>query len=123
LEDCYADELSLVSGDLEDIENKVVILMRKLGYQLLQRLVSKQRNYYKGVLDNVKINEQGLVDIYSACDGLGVQTSYERYINYRKMINEKETVPGFPRGTWIIEKPGKSMRMSSVVKKLFRKTL
>jgi hypothetical protein len=66
----------LVSGDLEDIENNVIILMRKLGYQLLQRLVSNQRNNYKGVLDNVKINEQGLVDIYSACDGLGVQVSY-----------------------------------------------
>jgi len=48
LEACYADELSLVSKDLGSLENEVVTLMRELGRGLIQRVVSKQRNGYKG---------------------------------------------------------------------------
>jgi hypothetical protein len=59
---------------------------------------------YRGIIENAKINDKGLVDIYSACDGLGVQASYERYIKYRKMINAKEAVAGFLWATAIVEK-------------------
>jgi len=48
LQDCYSDELSLASGNLEALESRVVTFMRELGRGLLQRMVSKQVNGYKG---------------------------------------------------------------------------
>jgi len=60
---------------------------------------------YKGITENAKINEQGLLDIYSACDGLGVQSNYDRYINFKKSVNAKEAVAGFLWATAIVEKP------------------
>jgi len=60
---------------------------------------------YKGITQNAKINEQGLLDIYSACDGVGVQTNYDRYIHYKKSVNAKEAVAGFLWATAIVEKP------------------
>jgi rhamnogalacturonyl hydrolase YesR len=62
---------------------------------------------YQGIVGNARINEQGLVDIESACDGLGVQKDYARYINYRRVINAKEAVGGFLWATAIVEKPGR----------------
>jgi Glycosyl Hydrolase Family 88 len=66
--------------------------------------LSVQRGY-KGITENAKINSQGLVDIYSACDGVGVQSSYDYYINYKKMVNAKEAVAGFLWATAMVEKP------------------
>jgi unsaturated rhamnogalacturonyl hydrolase len=63
---------------------------------------------YQGITANAKINDKGLVDIYSACDGLGVQSSYDRYINFRQSINAKEAVAGFLWATAIVEKPGRT---------------
>ena len=60
---------------------------------------------YQGIIGNAKINDKGLVDIYSACDGVGVQVSYDRYINYKKSINAKEAVAGFLWATAIVERP------------------
>jgi unsaturated rhamnogalacturonyl hydrolase len=60
---------------------------------------------YQGITENARINDKGLVDVYSACDGLGVQTSYDRYINYKKSINAKEAVAGFLWATAIVERP------------------
>jgi rhamnogalacturonyl hydrolase YesR len=61
---------------------------------------------YKGITKNAKINDRGLVDIDSACDGVGVQVDYSHYINYRKSINAKEAVAGFLWATALVEKPG-----------------
>ena len=60
---------------------------------------------YKGITENAKINQQGLLDIYSACDGVGVQTNYDRYIHYKKSVNAKEAVAGFLWATAIVETP------------------
>jgi rhamnogalacturonyl hydrolase YesR len=60
---------------------------------------------YQGITANAKINDKGLVDIYSACDGVGVQTSYDHYIHYTKKLNAKEAVAGFLWATAIVEKP------------------
>jgi rhamnogalacturonyl hydrolase YesR len=60
---------------------------------------------YKGITDNARINAQGLLDIESACDGVGVQTNYEAYIHYKKSVNAKEAVAGFLWATAIVEKP------------------
>lgn len=63
------------------------------------------KNGYRGITENARINENGLVDIYSACDGLGVQYNYDRYINFKKSVNAKEAVAGFLWATTIVEKP------------------
>ena len=59
---------------------------------------------YQGIIGNAKINDKGLVDIYSACDGVGVQVSYDRYISYKKSVNAKEAVAGFLWATAIVER-------------------
>ena len=48
LQDCYAEELSSVRGNFQDLENLVVALMRDMGQGLLQRIISEQPNGYKG---------------------------------------------------------------------------
>jgi rhamnogalacturonyl hydrolase YesR len=60
---------------------------------------------YKGIVANANLNDEGLVDIVSACDGLGVQKDYAHYINYKKTVNAKEAVGGFLWATAIVEKP------------------
>jgi rhamnogalacturonyl hydrolase YesR len=60
---------------------------------------------YHGIIANAKIDGEGLVDIYDACDGLGVQENYSRYINYKRSVNAKEAVAGFLWATAIVEKP------------------
>ena len=60
---------------------------------------------YQGIVANANINNKGLLDISSACDGLGVQSSYDRYIHYRQSLNAKEAVAGFLWATAIVEKP------------------
>jgi unsaturated rhamnogalacturonyl hydrolase len=60
---------------------------------------------YAGITANAKINARGLVDIYSACDGVGVQVDYAHYINFKKSVNAKEAVAGFLWATAIVEKP------------------
>jgi rhamnogalacturonyl hydrolase YesR len=61
---------------------------------------------YQGIVANAKLNDEGLVDVYSACDGVGVQKDYAHYINYKKKVNAKEAVGGFLWATAIVEKPG-----------------
>ncbi len=60
---------------------------------------------YQGIIGNARINSKGLLDIYSACDGVGVQDSYDRYIKFKRSINAKEAVAGFLWATAMVEKP------------------
>ena len=59
---------------------------------------------YKGITANAKINARGLVDIYQACDGVGVQVDYAHYIDYKQSLNAKEAVVGFLWATEIVER-------------------
>jgi len=59
---------------------------------------------YRGITANAKIDEHGLVDIFSACDGVGVQPDYAHYINYQQAVNAKEAVAGFLWATEIVER-------------------
>lgn len=61
-------------------------------------------NGYRSITNHAKINEKGLVDIYEACDGVGVQESYEKYINYQRALNAKEAYVGFVWATEIVER-------------------
>ena len=60
---------------------------------------------YQGITANAKINDRGLLDVYSACDGVGVQVDYAHYIHFKKSINAKEAVAGFLWATAIVEGP------------------
>jgi unsaturated rhamnogalacturonyl hydrolase len=60
---------------------------------------------YRGITAYAKINDRGLLDIYSACDGVGVQVDYDHYIHFKKSINAKEAVAGFLWATAIVEQP------------------
>jgi rhamnogalacturonyl hydrolase YesR len=61
---------------------------------------------YQGIIGNAKLDENGLVDIHSACDGVGVQKDYAHYVHYKQKANAKEAVAGFLWATAIVEKPG-----------------
>jgi rhamnogalacturonyl hydrolase YesR len=60
---------------------------------------------YRSILGNAKINADGLVDLYSAGDGVCVQASYADYVNYPKSVNAKEAIAGFLWATAIVERP------------------
>lgn len=76
-----------------------------LGYVSAERYGPAVRKGYEGILSKAVINDAGLVDIYDACDGVCVQTSYDVYINYPKKVNAKEAVGGVLWATAIVEKP------------------
>jgi unsaturated rhamnogalacturonyl hydrolase len=60
---------------------------------------------YEGLTARAKINGSGLVDLYTACDGVGVQVDYDHYIHFKKSMNAKEAVAGFLWATAIVEAP------------------
>jgi len=60
---------------------------------------------YQAITGLAKIDADGMVDVYSACDGLCVQANYGAYIDYPRSVNAKEAVAGFLWATAIVEKP------------------
>ncbi len=61
---------------------------------------------YRAMTGLMKVNAAGLVDVYSASDGLAVQASYEAYINNpRRILNAKEAVAGVLWATTLIKLP------------------
>lgn len=61
---------------------------------------------YRAITHNARIGNDGMVDILSACDGVGVRASYAEYVGCERTINAKEAVGGFLWATAIVEKPG-----------------
>ncbi|MGP8246834.1 MAG: glycoside hydrolase family 105 protein [Bryobacteraceae bacterium] len=59
---------------------------------------------YEAIAASAKIDDDGLVDVYGACDGLCVQASYADYIHCKKTVNAKEAVAGFLWATTIMER-------------------
>lgn len=49
---------------------------------------------YEGVVGRAVTNEEGLLDIYGACEGLCVQNKYEDYIHYPQTVDAQEAVCG-----------------------------
>jgi rhamnogalacturonyl hydrolase YesR len=62
---------------------------------------------YDGIRSQAVVNEDGLVDIYDACDGVCVQRSYADYVHYVKKVNAKEAVGGVLWATAVVEKPAR----------------
>ena len=47
---------------------------------------------WAGIQSKSRENEQGLIDVYDACDGVCVQNNYDAYIDYPRVPNAKEAV-------------------------------
>ena len=61
------------------------------------------RRGYEGIVGKAKINKDGMLDIYDACDGVGVQLNYDAYIDFPRSVNAKEAVAAFLWAAWIME--------------------
>jgi rhamnogalacturonyl hydrolase YesR len=59
---------------------------------------------YAGVVSRTGTGTDGGIDVYDACDGVGVQNGYEDYINYKKVVNAKEAVGSVLWAATIMEK-------------------
>jgi len=81
-------------------------LQRGIELGLLNRAEYERTvaNGYRAITANASINEDGLVDLKGACDGVCVQANYADYVNYPKTLNAKEAVAGFLWATTIVEK-------------------
>lgn len=80
-----------------------------LGYLNADVYAPVVKKGYEGIISKAVVGADDLVDIYDACDGVCVQTSYDVYINYPRSINAKEAVAGFLWATGIVEKPARSI--------------
>ncbi len=78
------------------------------GYVSLERYAAVVESGYAGIVSKAMIGQDGLVDIYDACDGVCVQRSYADYINYPKRVNAKEAVGSFLWAMAVVEKPTRS---------------
>lgn len=61
-------------------------------------------NGYYGLLSKAKISLiDGLIDLYDANDGLGIQKDYETYVTRPRKMNGQEVISSFLWATWIVE--------------------
>lgn len=64
----------------------------EMGYLSRQEYGETVEKGYGGVISQMKEDEEGLLDIYNACEGLCVQDSYDIYVNYTRKVNAQEAV-------------------------------
>ncbi|HET9571167.1 MAG TPA: glycoside hydrolase family 88 protein [Bacteroidales bacterium] len=63
---------------------------------------------YQGLLTKARISStDGLIDLYDANNGLGIQTDYETYVTRPKKMNGQEVISSFLWATWIVENRNK----------------
>ena len=77
----------------------------ELGYLSAEHYRPAVERGYAGIVGKAATGQDGLVDIYDACDGVCVQRSYADYVNYPRRVNAKEAVGSFFWATVIVEKP------------------
>lgn len=59
---------------------------------------------YCGLLSKAKIShDDGLIDLYDANDGLGIQKDYETYVSRPRKKNGQEVISSFLWATWLVE--------------------
>ena len=61
---------------------------------------------FAGIKTKYLLDGEGNVNIYDACDGLGVQLSYDHYIHFPKNVNAKEAVAAVLWATTAMEYQG-----------------
>ena len=66
---------------------------------------------YYGLLSKAKISlNDGLIDLYDANNGLGIQKDYEMYVTRPRKMNGQEVISSFLWGTWIVEQYYSSLK-------------
>lgn len=61
-------------------------------------------NGYYGLLSKAKLSPvDGLIDLYDANDGLGIQKNYDAYVSRPRKMNGQEVISSFLWATWIVE--------------------
>ena len=55
LQACHGEELSLISGDLGVLEQRVIVLMRQWGQALFQRMVSKEPRRLRAASGSIRV--------------------------------------------------------------------
>ena len=59
---------------------------------------------YYGLLSKAKVSPaDGLLDLYDANDGLGIQKDYQTYVTRPRKMNGQEVISSFLWATWIVE--------------------
>ena len=76
-----------------------------LGFVERQTYEAAARRGYEGIVSKCIVRDDGLVDVYDACDGVCVQNSYADYINYPRKANAKEAVGAVLWAATAVEKP------------------
>lgn len=76
-----------------------------LGYASADEYGAVVRNAFAGLATKAVADEAGLLDIHDACDGVGVQRSYDDYVYYPRKVNAKEAVGSFLWAATAVEKP------------------
>lgn len=66
----------------------------KLGIVKGEAYEQAARKGYEGMKGRIVENEEGLLDVYGACEGLCVQKNYEIYVRYPQTVNGQEAVCG-----------------------------
>jgi len=61
------------------------------------------RRGYEGLKTKLLVDAEGNLNVYDACDGLGVQLCYDHYINFLRNVNAKEAVAAVLWATVAIE--------------------
>lgn len=71
---------------------------------------------YYGLLSKAKISQvDGLIDLYDANDGLGIQKDYETYVSRPRKMNGQEVISSFLWATWLVE--NRYPKLKSLVEK------
>ena len=67
-------------------------------------------NGYHGIISKAKISlADGLLDLYDANNGLGIQKDYDTYVTRPRKKNGQEVISSFLWGTWIAENAYKNL--------------
>lgn len=84
----------------------VYALQRAIELGLISEADYKEnviKGYY-GLLSKAKVSPaDGLLDLYDANDGLGIQKDYQTYVSRPRKMNGQEVISSFLWATWIVE--------------------
>lgn len=93
---CQVVDRVKMSGNWQDTSGSAMFLYTFRKAQLLGFVGHEYdgviRKAFAGLKTKYTLDCEGNADIHDACDGLGVQLSYDHYIHFLKTVNAKEAV-------------------------------
>ena len=75
-----------------------------LGLLKEKEYASVARRGYESLYPFVRVNNQGLLDVIGACDGVTIKKDFVTYVTVNKILNAKEAVAGVLWAAVIMEK-------------------